>query len=372
MSTINQKPNVRAVWASAGSLGAVDVDRIQEGWVEEIPPSEVANWIENRQDTAIKYLFQEGFAEWDNAFEYKVNSFTKYDGKVYICILANSNRQPDSEDSFWAVAFDDKGSAASVQAVVDSIINTEGFLGLYVSKATPIMTGVAKAPSFRAALGTPTLEATTSSVGHTFEGAGNTGLFYTGTGVDAKLGFYRDGVLKALVPKGSETVNSDGETLVRLDFLKAYLNEIILTQVGALLNGKLDKVGGVITGDLQINGKFTYGVSGLDPETKVGYTTLPNGFVQQFGWVDARDMIPIRANESNVERYAVIQLPYRFPTGALNAQAVVKATKIGIWTDLWAQVVEINQTSITVITVAVSSSDTRDGNDGIWWSVIGY
>ena len=46
MSTLNQKPNVGAVWASAGSLGAVDVDRIQEGWVEEIPPSEVANWID--------------------------------------------------------------------------------------------------------------------------------------------------------------------------------------------------------------------------------------------------------------------------------------------------------------------------------------
>lgn len=46
MSTLNQKPNVRAVRASVGSLGAVDVDRIQEGWVEEIPPSEVANWID--------------------------------------------------------------------------------------------------------------------------------------------------------------------------------------------------------------------------------------------------------------------------------------------------------------------------------------
>lgn len=370
MSTINQKPNVRAVWASAGSLGAVDVDRIQEGWVEEIPPSEVANWIENRQDTAIKYLFQEGFAEWDSAFEYRLNSLVKYDGKVYIATSANSGRQPDIENSFWSVAFDDKGSAASVQAVVDSILNTEGFLNLYVSKATPVMDGNAVAPSFKAAVGTPTLDATLSSVGHSFNGAANTGLFYTGTGVDAKLGFYRDGILKAVVPKGSETVNSDGETLVRLDFLKAYLNGIILTQVGELLNGKYDKTGGTINGDVNILGKLTLGVSGLDPSTRVGFTTLPNGFIHQFGWIDANDMI--RIGSSDVERYAIIQLPYRFPNAALNPQAVVKATKIGNLTDLWAQVVDITQTTITVMTVEVSSSSTIDGNDGIWWSVLGY
>jgi len=62
----------------------------------------------------------------------------------------------------------------------------------------------------------------------------------------------------------------------------------------------------------------------------------------------------------------------RFPNAALNPQAVVKATKIGNLTDLWAQVVDITQTTITVMTVAVGSSSTIDGNDGIWWSVLGY
>lgn len=370
MSTINQKPNVRAVWASAGSLGAVDVDRVQEGWVEEIPPSEVANWIENRQDTAIKYLFQEGFAEWDSAFEYRLNSLVKYDGKVYIATLANSGRQPDIENSFWSVAFDDKGSAAAVQATVDSILNTEGFLNLYVSKATPVMDGNAVAPSFKAAVGTPTLDATLSSVGHSFNGAANTGMFYTGTGVDAKLGFYRDGVLKAIVPKGSETVNSEGETLVRLDFLKAYLNDIILAQVGELLSGKYDKTGGTINGDVNILGKLTLGVSGLDPSTKIGYTSTPNGYVDQFGYIPLQDMQVIAAGGQ--ERYAIIQLPYRFPTNPLNYQATVKTSKIGTLTDTYAQVVDCTQTTITIQTSVIHGGVTTDGIDGVFWAVKGY
>ena len=225
MSTINQKPNVRAVWASAGSLGAVDVDRIQEGWVEEIPPSEVANWIENRQDTAIKYLFQEGFAEWDSAFEYRLNSLVKYDGKVYIATLANSGRQPDTENSFWSVAFDDKGSAAAVQAIVDSILNTEGFLNLYVSKATPVMNSTAKAPAFRADSGSPSNTVGSDKVGFAFIGDDTTGLFKVGNSPNQRLALVNGGVVGGIVPLGNEGIGTSDETLVTAAFLKKYIDE---------------------------------------------------------------------------------------------------------------------------------------------------
>ena len=122
MAIITQKPNIKNTWAYDGSRNEPSIDEILTGWVQQIPPHERANWIEYRQDLAIKYLFQEGFAEWDSSFEYNLNSLTKYNGAIYYSLTANNvGHQPDIDGVNWRVAFDRAGSSADVKAIVDKI-----------------------------------------------------------------------------------------------------------------------------------------------------------------------------------------------------------------------------------------------------------
>lgn len=261
MALITQKPNIRNAWATTGSLGSPSIDRILEGWVQEIPPSETANWVENRQDLALRYLFQEGFAGWDENFEYGEKSLTKYDGKVYIASAYNVGKQPDVETDIWTIAFDEYGASAAVQAIVEQILNDEGFLTLYVSKANPVMDGVAKAPAFQAAVGAPSTIKGENEVGHAFQDDDNTGLFRVGVTPNARLHLMKDGVTKALVPTGSEPLTSNDKTIVTTEHLKLALDELKL-QMNALNEKTRVQVGAsIIT------------INSANPSTYLGYGT---------------------------------------------------------------------------------------------------
>lgn len=177
MSVINTKPNMKNSWASEGTKEyPLDVDKTLQGWEQdEIPPSEVANGIEYRQDLAIKYLFQEGIAEWDSSFEYNTTSYVKYNGVIYKlkdgAEVPNTNKQPDIETDSWEIAFEEHGASEYARDEIEKIKTQEGYLNLYVSKANPVMTGIAQAPEYQA----------NPSGGHTFTGAGaNSGLFLNG------------------------------------------------------------------------------------------------------------------------------------------------------------------------------------------------
>lgn len=235
MSIITQKPNVRNSWATTGNLGSPTIDRILEGWVEEIPPSNIFNWLDNRQDTAIKYIFQEGFAEWDENFEYNLNSLTKYEGKVYLSKSLNTGKQPDIFPDVWGIAFDEYGASALVQETVEKILNQEGFLSLYVSKANPVMDAPANAPSFKAESGQPSTTQGQNPFGFSFENDDHTGFYKIGTSPNERLAFYEKGILKGLIPVGNETTSSYDATLVTTKFLKDYVDQKLqasLIQVG--------------------------------------------------------------------------------------------------------------------------------------------
>ena len=117
--------DMRERWASAGSVAIPSTEKTAEGWIEEIPPSELANFIENRQDEAIAYLMQQGIAEWLNNLEYQVSSFIQYDGVVYKALSVNINQQPNVTPLIWQPAFEGFGSAQAVQDNFDDFISQD-------------------------------------------------------------------------------------------------------------------------------------------------------------------------------------------------------------------------------------------------------
>ena len=127
---------MRERWASAGNVAIPSTEKTAEGWIEEIPPSELANFIENRQDEAIAYLMLQGVAEWLNNLEYQVSSFIQYAGVVYKAISVNINQQPNVTPLIWQPAFESFGSAQAVQDNFDYFISQDDPLPQYTQKPT--------------------------------------------------------------------------------------------------------------------------------------------------------------------------------------------------------------------------------------------
>lgn len=191
--SIQQRPNMENIWAAMGGIAVPSQEKILEGWVEEIPLNIIANWIEQRQDKALLYLLQQGIADWGSSTEYPKNCFTKRNGVVYISTDPSIGIDPESEGNVaWKIAFDNYGAAKEVADLVQEIIEQEGRLPLYVSKANPVMDGSAEAPSFRADVGIPATLEGSNEFGFSFQGEDNTGFFKSNSGV---MGIYKAGVL---------------------------------------------------------------------------------------------------------------------------------------------------------------------------------
>lgn len=105
MAIVSTKPNVKNAWAETGSRIDATPSKRSQGWIQEIPTHEMANGIEYNQDLAIKYLFQEGVAIWDNTFEYSETSWTKYAGILYRAKRANNDKQPDINPLDWEIPY---------------------------------------------------------------------------------------------------------------------------------------------------------------------------------------------------------------------------------------------------------------------------
>ena len=127
------KPDYSEQWASAGNIVAPNSAKIQAGHIVEKPNYEYMNWLQNRQDTAIAYSLQMGIPEWDNTtqYQYTSNSHASYvqrNGVVYKAIQTGTNKDPLTEAAYWAIAFDDKGSAATVQSNLNTHVTNYGTL----------------------------------------------------------------------------------------------------------------------------------------------------------------------------------------------------------------------------------------------------
>ena len=126
------KPDMTYVWASGGSKTAPSNVKIQNGWVVEKPEFEKMNWVQNRQDGSLAYIFQMGVPEWDSAVEYQYSatykSYVQRNGVVYKALQAGTNKDPATEAAYWAIAFDDKGDAGTVQSNLTTHITNYGTL----------------------------------------------------------------------------------------------------------------------------------------------------------------------------------------------------------------------------------------------------
>jgi len=126
------KPDMTYVWASGGSKTAPSSVKIQTGWVVEKPEFEKMNWVQNRQDDSLAYIFQMGVPEWDSAVEYQYSatykSYVQRNGLVYKALQVGTNKDPASEAAYWTIAFDDKGAAAAVQSNLATHITNYGTL----------------------------------------------------------------------------------------------------------------------------------------------------------------------------------------------------------------------------------------------------
>lgn len=213
MAVIPSKPNTKLVWASQGNRAEPTSDKQLEGWTQEIPPHEMENWVQYKQDLAIKYLYQEGIPEWDSSFEYNTTSYVKYNGVIYklaeTAEVPNIGKQPDVSPTSWEIAFEPYGSTSSGTAEIRKIKENEGYLSLYVSKAKPVMNGIATAPEFQA----------TANGGHTFQNTGtDTGMFLN---ANNEPEFRINNSPKATV-RNSPNVNSKDSTVVTTAMLDQF------------------------------------------------------------------------------------------------------------------------------------------------------
>lgn len=162
------------------------------------------------------------------------------------------------------------------------------------------------------------------------------------------------------------TANKDW-VITQINSLSESLNNLI----EALDDNKYDKTGGIISGNVTINAALKFGSFSLNDEN--GYIPLGNGFIYQFGYIALSDMTVINpVTGGQYERYAEIDLPIDFPHQAINPTATIKATNTGILSDLFAQIVNITNTQITLKTATINGGDNSDGIEGVYWSVLGH
>lgn len=100
--------NINKVWSSSGDRVAPTDQKINQGWVPEIPPHQWFNFIDNKQDQAIAHINQMGIPQWDAVTEYQANkSYVQgpTDGVIYRATQTHTNQNPEVSAGYWAVAF---------------------------------------------------------------------------------------------------------------------------------------------------------------------------------------------------------------------------------------------------------------------------
>lgn len=110
------KQSMADIWASAGDIVAPDSVKINNGWDVEVVPRQYWNWMQNRTDSNLAYLFQHGIPAWDSSVEYIVNNaYVQLNGVVYQAILTGTNKNPTTQPTYWKVAF--ATSTAALEAL---------------------------------------------------------------------------------------------------------------------------------------------------------------------------------------------------------------------------------------------------------------
>ena len=119
MPNIVKPSGINQLWAAGGTKVDPGIQKMNIGWVVELPPYQYQNWLDNRQDTFIAHINQHGIPEWDVETEYQGNlSYTQgSDGFIYKCLATHKNLNPVNplNSGYWVRAFETYGSVAVVQ-----------------------------------------------------------------------------------------------------------------------------------------------------------------------------------------------------------------------------------------------------------------
>lgn len=119
MPNIVKPAGINQLWAAGGTKVDPGLQKLNIGWVVELPPYQYQNWLDNRQDTFIAHINQHGIPEWDAETEYQGNlSYSQgSDGMIYKCVTTHTNFNPVNplNSPYWARAFETYGSVAVVQ-----------------------------------------------------------------------------------------------------------------------------------------------------------------------------------------------------------------------------------------------------------------
>ena len=153
MAILNKPDMNYGVWAEGGNIEIPSSEKVEQGWIIEKPLNETMNWLQNRQDRMLQYINQRGIPEWDVRTEYPTGSYVTRVGLLYQALSNNTDADPTLSPEIWEVAFVSKSDFIDYSERVDNIENTEGYLGLYVSKSFPVMTGVAKGIAYKESTG---------------------------------------------------------------------------------------------------------------------------------------------------------------------------------------------------------------------------
>lgn len=242
---IYDKPRfTNGLWAYAGNKIVPSDEKIATGHVVERPPYEISNFLENRQDQGIAYLFQRGISDWDSETTYPEFALVKRSGFIYIAKSQNDNSDPSSNSIIWERAFYSYVEGDQLKVLLNRIQAEDGFLSLYVSKSNPIVDGRVRGHGYTADVGVPAT------------GAENIGYSFNNSLLD---GLYHDGAVPVILNDGSvvarfqtpQSLTENSKNVVTMDILR----QVIGNQQGY----------GV--GDIYI----TTAVG--DPATRLGYGT---------------------------------------------------------------------------------------------------
>ena len=218
---------MRERWASAGNVAIPSTEKTAEGWIEEIPPSELANFIENRQDEAIAYLMQQGIAEWLNNLEYQPSSRIQYAGVVYKALSVNINRQPNTNPLIWQPAFEEFGAAQAVQDAFDDFITQDDPFPQYIKENDAILTGDTQAE--RIELDVLNVRKATPSVGNpkgvVFGSTQTTGFYQA---ADDRVVYQQAGVVTAQMPSvATIPTSTNDKTIVTAEWVRSFISDAI-------------------------------------------------------------------------------------------------------------------------------------------------
>lgn len=148
MPIVNKPDMSYGVWASGGNIEIPSSEKVEEGWVIEKPLNEWMNWLQNRQDKMLAYLNQRGIGEWDIRTDYPLNALVSRSGVIYQALSQNTDKDPTLNLDIWKIAFVSYSDFVDYAEKINDIENEEGYLGLYVSKSNPVMTGAARGLSY--------------------------------------------------------------------------------------------------------------------------------------------------------------------------------------------------------------------------------